>query len=87
MKIQWSGDFYFPVSGWYDFTASVDDGVRVWLDGWDWYNDLIINGWQGPGTFSTTEYISVGTHRINVIYRELSGLASVDLTWNLVAQQ
>ncbi len=86
-KVQWSGDFHFPVSGWYDFTASADDGVRVWLDGWDWYNDLIIDGWQGPGTFSTTEYIGAGTHRINVMHHEIAGLASVDLTWNLVAQQ
>ncbi|GAB3510284.1 PA14 domain-containing protein [Spirosoma knui] len=32
-SVRWTGKLYAPVSGKYQFSATVDDGVRVWVDG------------------------------------------------------
>ena len=56
----------------YRFWATVDDGVRVWVDG-----ELIIDFWRiGPATsVSCDRYISPGPHNIKVEYFQAEGVA------------
>jgi len=72
---RWSGTFTFP-GGSRTFTATSDDGVRVWLDG-----ALIIDHWGGPGTSTATRTVPQGAHTVRVQYYEATGSASVKVTW------
>jgi glucose/arabinose dehydrogenase len=57
-------------AGAYAFTATTDDGVRVYVDG-----SLAIDHWalQGPTTYTVTRQLSEGTHQIVVEYFENGG--------------
>ena len=59
-SVRWSGDFTFA-AGAYTFTATADDGVRVFLD-----DQLIIDEWRGqaPTTFEATRTLTAGTHAV-----------------------
>ena len=73
---RWTGSFTFP-AGTRTFTAAVDDGVRVWLDG-----VLIIDHWTGaPATTRATRTLTAGTHTIRVDYVERLSWASAKVTW------
>ncbi len=64
--------------GTYQFTATSDDGIRVWVD-----SDLIIDQWyeHPPQTFSADKYLNAGHHLIKVEYFEKAGLAVAKLQW------
>lgn len=72
---RWSGTFRFP-AGNRTFTATSDDGIRVWLD-----NTQIINRWGGPGRSRSTRKVRAGTHTVRIDYYERTGLANVKVTW------
>jgi hypothetical protein len=78
-SVRWTANVSFE-AGYYTFTASVDDGVRVWVDG-----ELIIDEWQEQAltTFTAQEYLSKGTHKIQVAYFEATELAALQLWWRL----
>ncbi|GAB3953753.1 PA14 domain-containing protein [Spirosoma harenae] len=40
-SVRWTGKLLAPVSGAYKFYATVDDGIRVWVD-----NELVMESWQ-----------------------------------------
>ncbi|GAB4022598.1 PA14 domain-containing protein [Spirosoma koreense] len=40
-SVRWTGKLYAPTSGKYRFSATVDDGVRVWVGGWK-----VIDEWR-----------------------------------------
>jgi hypothetical protein len=69
--------------GTYRFTATSDDGIRVWVD-----DDLIIDQWrmQPVTTFSADKYLSGGHHLIKVEYFEENGAAVAKLSWTLASQ-
>lgn len=62
----------------YTFTATSDDGVRVWVDG-----TLIIDGWSDHAatTYSTTVYVGSGAHTVQVDYYDhtLGALVAVGI--------
>lgn len=62
----------------YRFTASSDDGIRVWVD-----SDLIINAWydHGPVTFTADKYLAVGYHNVVVEYYENLFWATARVAW------
>jgi PA14 domain len=64
-------------AGSYTFTATADDGVRVYLDG-----TLIINQWkdQSPTTYTATRQVTAGNHEIRMEYYENDGGAVARLT-------
>lgn len=67
--------------GTYRFKASMDDGVRAWVDG-----KLIIDDWQ-EGKLRTIEAdvpLSDGAHKITVEYYEKGGKAIAGFTWDMV---
>ena len=61
----------------YRFWATVDDGVRIWVDG-----QLILDYWRiGPATtVSCDTYLSPGQHTIRVEYFQAEGVAVVYLS-------
>jgi hypothetical protein len=74
---RWTGNFNF-IAGTYTFTATADDGIRVWLDG-----NLIIDAWidQPPTTYQATRALSAGEHLVKVEYYEKGGGAVAQVSW------
>jgi LysM repeat protein len=64
--------------GTYRFTATVDDGIRIWVDG-----QLILDYWRiGPATtVSCDHFLSPGQHTIRVEYFQAEGVAVVYLKY------
>ncbi|MGQ9586738.1 MAG: PA14 domain-containing protein [Anaerolineae bacterium] len=66
--------------GTYRFTATSDDGIRVWVDG-----ALLINEWydHAPKTVSADRALGAGHHLILVEFYENTGGAVARLSWAL----
>ena len=64
--------------GVYRFTATSDDGIRVWLDG-----ELIINEWYDHAikTVWADRNLSPGHHLLTVEFYENTGLAVAKVSW------
>jgi len=80
---RWEGRFRSPVTGAVTFTAEVDDGVRLWIDG-----TLIIDRWLvQPGAYSATVSMVAGKkYDIRVEYFENLGDATARLYWTYPGQ-
>ena len=65
-------------AGTYIFTAEVDDGVRLWVD-----DVLRIDSWieQAKASYAARLHLSEGQHLIRVEYFELTGAASISVSW------
>jgi glucose/arabinose dehydrogenase len=74
---RWTGTFSFA-AGNYQFTATADDGIRVWLDG-----TLLIDAWvdQGPTTYQATRTLTAADHQVKVEYYENGGGAVARVSW------
>ncbi|HXG75975.1 MAG TPA: PA14 domain-containing protein, partial [Gaiellaceae bacterium] len=60
------------------FTATADDGVRVWVDG-----VLVIDAWvdQPPTTYTATRTLAAGSHQVTVEYYERGWGAVARVSW------
>jgi hypothetical protein len=69
-------------AGTYRFTATSDDGIRVFVD-----NQLLINRWDDHAiqTYTADTSLSAGHHLITVEYYEHTGLAVAKVTWGTAA--
>jgi glucose/arabinose dehydrogenase len=76
-SVRWTGRHPFQ-DGSYTFTATADDGIRVWLDG-----ALIIDAWQDQPatTYQVTRTLTAGEHEVKVEYYERGGGAIAKLSW------
>jgi glucose/arabinose dehydrogenase len=74
---RWTGTFTFT-AGTYQFTATADDGIRVWVDG-----TLLIDAWrdQAPTTYQATRTLTAGDHEVKVEYYENGGGAVARVSW------
>ena len=65
-------------AGDYRFTATMDDGLRFWID-----DVLIIDSWvtADDRTLSADVYLTGGDHRLKVEYFDSVGSALVKLSW------
>lgn len=74
---RWTRSVYFT-AGTYRFTATMDDGMRVWVD-----NALIIDSWWDSQVHSMSGDInlSTGDHVIRVDYYDAGGKAVAKLNW------
>jgi peptidoglycan/xylan/chitin deacetylase (PgdA/CDA1 family) len=83
-SIRWEGIVTPPLTGSYTFTATVDDGVRLWV------NDiLIINKWidQPAAAYSASMNLVQGQAvSIRMEYYENAGSASAKLEWTIPTQ-
>jgi len=62
----------------YRFTAAVDNGVRLYVDG-----QLKIDQWANlpPNTYTADVMLSAGNHEIKLEFVEYTGAASASLSW------
>ena len=69
-------------AGTYRFTATTDDGMRVWVD-----NSLIIDSWWDSQVHALTKdvYLNAGDHQLKVEYYEAGGKAVARMTWAAVS--
>ncbi len=74
---RWTGAFFFA-GGAYRFTATTDDGMRIYLD-----DTLILDQWHlNPiRTYVVDLDVSAGTHTLKVEYYEYKGVAVAKLGW------
>lgn len=70
-------------AGEYRFTATGDDGLRVFVDG-----VAVINQWkdQGPTTYTVDRTLTEGTHQIVVEYYEKGGGALMQFDFEKIAE-
>lgn len=70
-------------SGLYRFTATADDGIRIWVDG-----ALVISEWSDhpAQTFTADVELAAGNHSLKVEYYENGGLAEARLNYQRVTQ-
>jgi glucose/arabinose dehydrogenase len=75
---RWTGTFAFPDAGTYAFTATSDDGVRVWVD-----DALVLDSWQVQTATTVTAAVplAAGTHDVRVEYFDATGPAAASLDW------
>lgn len=80
---RWTRDVTFS-SGRYRFTTTVDDGVRLWVDG-----QLLIDSWQSqPATTYEAEIsLTAGSIPLKVEYYENGGLAEAHLSWSRIGER
>lgn len=81
-SVRWTRTLDFE-PGVYRFTASTDDGVRLWVDG-----RLLIDNWhdQAVTPHSATRYVR-GRTVLKMEYYENRGLAAARLTWEPVGPE
>jgi hypothetical protein len=74
---RWTRTLSFD-EGAYRFSARVDDGIKVWVDGL-----LIIDAWRtgAPITYAGYIWLSGGPHAVKVEYFEATGGALVGVWW------
>ena len=77
-SVRWTRDVYFGSSANHTFYATVDDGVRLWVDG-----AIVIDRWypQAQTTHSGTVYLGAGTHQVRVEYFDQGGVALCQVSW------
>lgn len=76
-SVRWTRNQYFN-AGTYRFTATTDDGMRVWVG-----STLLLDAWydQGPTTYNRDITLSAGTYPLRVEYYENAGGAIAQLAW------
>lgn len=80
-SVRWKGKIAIEHDGYYQFTASSDDGNRVFIDG-----KKIIDHWA-PQPLTTSEalvYLSKGSYDLVYEYNEWGGKAIAKLRWETV---
>ncbi len=78
---RWTGSFDFQ-AGDYTFKQSMDDGMRVWVDG-----NLIHDTWSGRNAvdYNVVRNMTAGQHTVKVEYKELTGAALAKVSWEKVS--
>jgi hypothetical protein len=77
-SVRWTRNVSFATGGAYTFSATADDGVRVWVNG-----QLVIDKWQRQSTttYMETVYLDAGVHHVQVEYFDATGSAVCVVSW------
>lgn len=78
---RWTRTLNVPTAATYRFTATMDDGLRVWLD-----NTLIIDSWWDSQVHGMSKdvYLYPGDHTLKVEYYDAGGKAVAKLEWAII---
>lgn len=76
-SVDWQRTVNFPLAGTYNFTATVDDAVRLYVDG----NPVILSWSSGSRTLVGSMYLSAGNHFMQLQYADFGVNARMQLTW------
>lgn len=81
-SVRWTRSLDLP-AGNYRFTATVDDGVRLYVSG-----QLLLNAWreQAPSTLTSDIYLTGGRIAVQMEYFEARGGAIARLRWDPIGQ-
>ena len=76
-SVRWTRTLDFA-AGYYRFSADVDDGVRIWLDG-----KLVMNEWHDAtgNQYDRDVYMGDGRHAIRIEYYQNIGPAHAHVWW------
>jgi hypothetical protein len=80
---QWTGTRTFP-RGSYNFSATHDDGIRIFMNG-----KKIYDHWGGPhmtASATITGYLSTGDYMIGVDYNNNAGAAYLIIEWDTICR-
>jgi hypothetical protein len=79
-SVRWTRSINFA-AGTYRFTATTDDGMRVWID-----NNQLIDVWYDSQVHSVSadRYLTSGDHLVRVEYYEAGGDAVAQFDWSLI---
>jgi hypothetical protein len=77
-SVRWTRAVYLPAGGW-RFNVTVDDGVRLWVDG-----QLLIDQWRisAPITYSGSISLGSGDHNLRVEYFDSTERAQIRVGWD-----
>ncbi|MBU0491475.1 MAG: hypothetical protein KKA73_25435 [Chloroflexi bacterium] len=77
-SVRWTGQINFAATNLYTFYATVDDGVRLYVD-----NHLIIDQWHTGNvvTYNGTINLTAGVHTVRMEYYESTGNSVAKLFW------
>ena len=81
---RWTGQVMAPLTGVITFTATADDGVRLWVN-----NQLLVDAFidQGPTAYSGTISLTAGQkYPIKMEYYQGAGGAAASLAWSYPGQ-
>jgi hypothetical protein len=78
---RWTRNVDFA-AGEYEFSATSDDGVRMYVDG-----EVVIDQWVShpPQTHKATRPLSGGAHQLTVEFYEATGRAQVKVSWKPIS--
>jgi len=79
-SVRWTRAVDFS-AGNYRFTATMDDGMRVWID-----DQLLIDAWTDSQvrTLQADRVLTGGTHNIRIDYFEAGGVAVAKFNWQQI---
>jgi hypothetical protein len=79
-SVRWTRTVDFS-AGSYRFTATADDGMRVWID-----DQLLIDAWSDSQvrTLQADRVLSGGEHTVRVEYFEAGGMAVAKFSWQQI---
>ena len=82
-SVRWTRNIPFT-AGNYRFTATMDDGMRVWIN-----DQILIDNWtrSQEHTVSVDRFIPAGTHRFRVEHFEDGGQATAIFNWDLIGPE
>lgn len=79
-SVKWTRNVELP-AGNYRFFATMDDGMRVWID-----EQLVIDNWTDSQQHTVTadRYLGAGNHFFRVEYYEAGGVAVAKFNWQQI---
>ncbi len=79
---RWTRRVNFPTTGTYRFSGTMDDGMRIWVDG-----ALVVDAWTtgSERTITGDRFLTAGDHDVKVEFFDAILFATAKVSWQLVS--